>query len=201
MVKAPKIFRVRINPAFHRHRRAAAIVGRILAAFGELEYIIAEAAGKATNNKETVLRALYRLRATSSRIDLSDTLMRPICMRANLVDEHATMMDALWHCHKIRNQFAHCNWGDDSRHPGLFFADLQASAKDDQGFEQRWNHVSVPLLKRQEDHFVYAQDWIFYVDHELALRVGKLQSHPFPRPTEQALPLCIMTQPDTFLPG
>jgi hypothetical protein len=178
-----------INPAFHRHKAAAAIVGRILAAFGELEYLLTNMAGNAIDNKENVLRALYRLRATSSRIEVADTLMRGAFTTANLNTEYTAMLQAIWYCHKIRNQYAHCNWADDPRHAGLFFTDLQDSAKADTGFSHNWKHISVSLLKRQEAYFVYTQDWLHYMHEELALRVGKLSFHPWPKPKVQAQPL------------
>jgi hypothetical protein len=177
-----------INPAFHRHRAAAAIVGRILAAFGELEYLIVNGAGKAINNKDNVLRALYRLRATSSRIEAADALMRNAFVKAKLESEYLTMIVAVWRCHAIRNQYAHCNWADDSRHSGLFFTDLQESAKADVGFTYNWKHVNVALLREQEAYFVYAQDWFHHVDEELALRERKLRSHPWPKPKELTPP-------------
>jgi hypothetical protein len=39
-----------INPAFHRHVNEAAIVGRLLSAFGELEYMMVTTTGKAAKN-------------------------------------------------------------------------------------------------------------------------------------------------------
>lgn len=174
----------------HRRRTEAAIVGRILVAFSELEYMIVNAAGKAINNKEAIQRALYRMRTTSTRIDAVDAMMAPVCSAANLTTEYRLMMAAVKWCLRVRNQYAHCNWADDQSpvRAGLFFTDLQASAEAESGFDHNWKHVSPTLLRRQEAYFVYAQDWLYYVDEELALRVGKLRSHPWPKPSEQAPP-------------
>jgi hypothetical protein len=62
------------------------------------------------------------------------------------------------------------------------------SAEDADGWEHRWRHVDVPLLEAQEAHFIYAQDWVYFVDEELALRVGRLRDHPWPKPTEREPP-------------
>jgi hypothetical protein len=59
----------RINPAFDRFPAEAAIIGRILASFGEIELSICRNAGDALNLQGLVLKALYRLRATSQHID------------------------------------------------------------------------------------------------------------------------------------
>ncbi len=73
-------FKVRINPAFHRFPHEATIIGRLLASFGEIEYLIALCAAHAHDNAQhrvSDAEGLYRLRTTSSRIDAADVSMRP----------------------------------------------------------------------------------------------------------------------------
>jgi hypothetical protein len=48
-----------INPAFHVFREEAAIIGRIVAAFGELELSLASLAGKIAGNHIIILRMSY----------------------------------------------------------------------------------------------------------------------------------------------
>jgi hypothetical protein len=180
----------RINPAFHRFADEAVIVGRLLVAFGELEISICQTAGKAMGAQFPIMKALYRLRATSGRILAADALLRPLCEAFNLIAEYQTTLAALNRCLKIRNTFAHCNWGDDATmwSAGLFYTDLQEAAEASTGYELAWKHVNVPLLTRQESFFAYTLEWIRFVDHELAFRQGRLLSHFWPRPTEQELP-------------
>jgi hypothetical protein len=102
----------RINPALHRFPEEAAIIGRIVVAFGELEYMVAVCAGKALGNLDLILKTLYRLKSTSARIDAADTLMRPSYADAGLDAEQKLMISFVKHSLGIRNQYAHCNWGD-----------------------------------------------------------------------------------------
>lgn len=181
----------KINPAFHRWPKEAAIVGRLLAAFGELEYQIALLASHAMTGTlqpyPPILRALYRLRSTSSRIDAADALARPAFARLKLVEDYSGMLVGVKRCLAIRNQFAHCNWADHER-GGLFFVDLQDAAAKDDEWEHDWFHVDDSLLSQHELFFVETQSWIFYLDHEVLLRMETIKSHAFPRPPALTLP-------------
>jgi hypothetical protein len=178
-----------INPAFHNFPEEAALIGRLLAAFGELEFSFCRNAGMALNMYITVARALYNLRQTSSRVETADILAQPEFEKHNLLDDYERAHAMVWHCLKIRNQYAHCNWGDDQTNhtAGLFFADLQASA-DRPDFEHSWKHVDIPLLQLQEQFFAETREWLDFIRHELAVRKGELRIHFWPRPTECELP-------------
>jgi hypothetical protein len=152
----------RINPAFHRHPDEAAIIGRLVVAFGELEYITVTIAGRAMSHREAVYRALYRLRSTSSRIEAADALMRPTFIANDLDGEYGHMIGAVRYCLRIRNQYSHCNWTDNG---GLFFTNLEDSSAPATGFEHRWYHVDVPVLEAQEAYFVYAQSWLYHMEY------------------------------------
>jgi hypothetical protein len=187
---AVPIFKARINPAMFRCAAEAEIIGRILAAFGELEYMTIDLSARVLDRRDAILRALYRIRTTSARIDAADAMMASAFFSAGLGDDYATMMRALRLSLRIRNQYAHCNWGDDQgpTQAGLFFADLRRSAEAITGFDHEWKHVSVPLLQQQEAHFVHAQDWLYYLDGELSRRTGRRPFLAFPRPIEQLPP-------------
>lgn len=107
--------------------------------------------------------------------------------RAGLSYEYSTLMRMVWRCLKIRNLYSHCNWGDHVS-AGLFFADVQESVETDD-FDHRCKHVDPSLLQNQLDYFALTMEWIHYVNHELAVRQGRLQSHVWPRPPEQEPPL------------
>lgn len=180
------IYRI-INPALHRFPKEAAIIGRIVVAFGELEYMVAVCAGEALDNFDLIIKALYRLKSTSARVSTADALMQPTYAEAGLGNEQARMFDALRHCTKIRNQYAHCNFGDHIG-AGLFFLDLEKSARAPVGFNHDWKHVDVPLLESQEAWFVHTLDWLFYIRQELPFRLGKSTGLRSPIPTIQLPP-------------
>lgn len=111
----------KINPAFTRFTIEAALVGLILSSFGELELTICHAADAASQaSGHAVLKALYRLRSTSSQLDVADALMEPIYKEHDLTEAYSTAMENVRYCLNIRNQYAHCNWAD-HHEAGLFF--------------------------------------------------------------------------------
>lgn len=181
----------RVNPAFDRYPAEAALVGFLLAAFGEIEYAICRAAGLAIGPFEPTLRALYRLRMTSSRLDAAWTLMQPFYTEKDLdIDCDIARAMAL-ECLAIRNQYAHCNWGDDPSFPnsGLFFTDLEEAAQRSQGFTPAWRHVDVPLLEKQKEYFAYAMEWATFIRYALADARQPAPVQSWPRPRECAQPL------------
>lgn len=171
-----------INPAFMRYPVEAGIVGHLLAAFGELEVTTCFNAAKATGLQGT-LTALYRIRATSSRIETADALMRPLYSEAGLEAGHSDALRRVRHCLRIRNQFAHCNWADDSEsvEAGLFFVDLTVSAETP-NFEHAWKHTDAALLQSHEAYFDAALEALRFMDHEMAVFQKKLESHYWPKP-------------------
>jgi hypothetical protein len=175
-----------INPAFHRFPQEASLIGRLLAAFGELEISVCYNTSKATGLGDTALCALYRVRATSARIDAADALMRPAYEMVGLSETYRDAIDRVNFCRIIRNQFAHCNWADHEV-GGLFFADLQRSAATPD-FWLRWKHIDIALLQSHEAYFDGALEALRFADHELAVSQGKLRSHVWPKPPRLAQP-------------
>lgn len=173
-----------INPCFDRFPVEGVLVGRLLASFGELEIYVCFLAEKATGLTRSVPIALYRIRATRSRLEAADGLMRAIFAANNLEDLYGEAMSSVFYCQRIRNQYAHCNWADDpspNNSAGLFFADLTASAETSD-FEIFWKHVDPLILQSQLDYFEYTLEALRFIDHELAVRQGRLQSHVWPKP-------------------
>jgi hypothetical protein len=183
-----------INPAFRRHPNEASIVGRLVVGFAELELAVCRNAGNGTGNYEVIMRALYRQRATSGRIDTADALVQSAYIAAGLDNLYASTMGMVRYCLRIRNQFAHCNWADDPNGPGLFFADLQVSAESDPGyFEHTFRHVNVELLEAQEMYFSNTMDWLDFLHGELAVKQGFQASNVWPKPQ-------VLTQPPLHNP-
>lgn len=176
----------RINPAFDRHPAEAALIGRILSSFGELEIMLCRNAGRALQSAVTVMRTLYRIRMTSTRIDVADGLMKPTFAAYGLTDDYDLALGMLRHCLKIRNQYAHCNWAD-SLSSGLFFADLEDSAKTEK-FEYTFKHVSGPLLNEQLEYFAVTLEWLQFLDREISVKLEHIPSHVWPRPPILAQP-------------
>jgi hypothetical protein len=178
----------RINPALHRFPNEAAVLGRIVLAFGELEYMLIHCASQALKDDFHFLKAMYRLRSTTSRIQATDVFLRTTYRSYGIEREYSTMLSALKHCQSIRNQYSHCNWGDDHE-AGLFFADLEESAEAAVGFVHHWNHVDLPILEAQEEYFVYTQSWLYWLEYELRVKREEISDNLFPKPPAQDRPL------------
>jgi hypothetical protein len=186
-----------INPAFNRWPVEGALVGRILSSFGEIEVTICRNAALALNMFGVIMRMLYGIRATSARIEAADRLMRSLIETYSLINDYKIAIGMVWHCLKIRNQFAHCNWGDHLG-AGLFFADLQDSANNPD-FDHSWKHVDPVLLQAKLDYFWQTMELLEFIHHELAVRQGRLRSHVWPRPTLPAPP-ALHNPPDQHVP-
>jgi hypothetical protein len=178
-----------LNPALTLHRREAALVGRILTAFAELEYIICKSVAECRDKPFPILRALYRISGTTARIEAADALAREIYTDFGMGSAFADAIGALKACVRIRNQYAHCAWADGGkgRNGGLYFVDLSTSAEAATGWDHNWRHVSVQLLKQQYDYFEYTKDLLFHIETgATAWRVSQLPI--FPVPPKQAPP-------------
>jgi len=67
---------LQLVPALHRFPDEAARIGRIVAAFGELEFILAVCLGEVLSDRDTALRTIFRLASGRARIDTLDALLR-----------------------------------------------------------------------------------------------------------------------------
>jgi hypothetical protein len=183
------------NPALMRFPDEAAIVGRMVVGFGELEVMTCRVAAKASSHPDHVLKMLYSLRSTSARVSSARLLMEPHYAAASLAAAQNITLDAVTFCLKLRNQYAHCNWTDYQSDPkaGLFFADLQDSASREDWFTH-WKHIDVPLLTIQEAFFGDVRSALLFLEADLEhLRKGWPRNHGLPEPL--ALPQPPMHNP------
>lgn len=169
-----------ISPAFTQSPAEADIVGRMVLSFGELEYLLSFMASWNSHRTNDTLRVLYRIIATSSRLDAADSIVRPVCIEHNLISEYEEAYSAIIWCLRTRNRYAHCNWVGDKN--GLYFVDLQAAAAAETGFEHDWRHVDLALLRQQEAYFLYAIQWLEFIHDEIVVRAGKAKVNINPRP-------------------
>ncbi|WP_428245530.1 hypothetical protein [Ferrovibrio sp.] len=174
-----------VNPAFDRLPEHAKIIGLILSSFGELELLFCSIANSASDNSNSTFESLYRLRMTSSRLEVAECLMRNGLESVGLGEEGATAFSAIMHCLKIRNQYAHCNWVD---HPvdGLFFVDVQSSQW--RPLHHHHRHVDVPLLEIQLGFFGYTREYLLYLDQHLSRRQGNAAALDWPVPIKYEPP-------------
>lgn len=96
--------------AFDRFKREGDIVGRLVVEYGELEWDLCLLVSHVIQNLDTVLKAMYRSRGETARIDVADALARnqfPVGRLRTIYEQTIKQMRT---CLKIRNQYAHTNW-------------------------------------------------------------------------------------------
>jgi len=142
--------------AFRQFPEEAAIIGRLLAGYAELEYLMAICLGAALDDEQTAIRTLFRMK--SERVTVANALLCPLCEKAKMAGKYTAAIGNMRRCGTIRNQYAHSNFEYSPRF-GLFFVDLQESAKGTLEFKHQWRHVDVPLLSQQEAFFWMTFQW------------------------------------------
>src|SRR5215210_3641414 len=115
-----------ILPSFARYPAEAAIIGRILAGYGELEFELATCVGECVQGTRTAFRILFRTRGESARILTADAILRSIYEENGLADAWEITRQGMVWCKNTRNRYAHCHWYDDEG--GLFFTHIEKAA-------------------------------------------------------------------------
>ena len=180
-----------VMPAFHRFPGEAAIIGRLLAGYAELEIDLLHCVSVAREDFDATLKAMFRIRGETARINIGDALGRQAYEKLELGVDFELAVSAMRYCLKIRNQYAHCNWYDD-RSGRLAFVNVEEIAKGDQlisGFDDLTRrYVDVPILEKQEQYFGYADALISYANYEGRFRTGKLRTQLLSKPAQVSQP-------------
>lgn len=165
-----------VSRAFADFPAEAALIGRMLAGYTDLELDFMHCVKSAREDLDTVLKAMYRARGETQRIEIADAFGRQTYRGLELGTQFEMAVGAVRHCMRIRNQYAHCIWWNDNTGQ-LAFANLEEIAKlndvvnDLRGVNVR--HVSVPHLQTQFEYFEYASDLLIWVLHEANKRTGR----------------------------
>jgi hypothetical protein len=113
-----------IMPAFANFNDEAQIIGRLSAGYTSLEISLMNCVQVVRLDFDTVLKAMFRARGETARINIADAFGRHYYDDLNLGTEFTTAISAVRYCLKIRNQYAHCAWFDDNS-GRLAFANLE----------------------------------------------------------------------------
>ena len=174
-----------ILPAFARFKTEGSIIGRLLVGYGEVELALCYCVANARHDLDAVLKTMFRGRGETRRIDIADALGRKPYAAHNLENEFAETIEAVRHCLKIRNQFAHCQWYDDNSGK-LAFVNLEEIARQSAVLQDlsglTTHHVDTRLLMQQEQYFLYAGARLDYLNYEWRYRAGEINGNPFGAP-------------------
>jgi hypothetical protein len=157
----------------------AAAVGRLLTSYSDLEIDLFNCVQVATGDFDGALRAMFGSRGESNRITRGAALGGPTYVGLGLGADFETAVDAMRHCLRIRNQYAHHTFWDDLT-GALAIGNLERVARlpgkqtDLRGVIP--NHVTVTLLQQQYDFFQYTDSLLIWINFEGRLRRGLLNN-------------------------
>jgi len=184
-----------IMPAFYRFPKEAAIIGRLLAGYGELEFDLCNCLAAILDEAPSIVRTtraartLFRIRGEEARIQIADSLMREKYEAAGLLAAYEETIVAMQWCRRVRNQYAHCHWVD-SEATGLQFVQLDKAAKrSDPQMMLTKRSLNETLLTEQEEFFGYTDQCLSYLSKEYQKREGKIASQPWTAPQGKVPPL------------
>lgn len=180
-----------ILPAFQDFPDEAGLIGRMLAGYADLEIDLMHCAKAVRDNLDLALKAMFRGRGNSQRIDIADAIARQPYVDLGLAAEFDTAIAEVRVCLRIRNLYAHCTWWNDNSGQ-LAFANLEELAKGNAVVADLHaltvNHVTVPHLQQQFDYFEHADQMLIGVLQEGNRRAGR-PAHPgIAIPTAMAAP-------------
>lgn len=170
-----------------------AIIGRLLIDYSRLELDLMNAVQVVRNHDlNGVLKAMYRVRGETNRIDIADGLARHEYEQTNLGAEWDATIAALRYCLKIRNKYAHSYWHDPDQGKQLCYVSLEELAKLDDFIPDlvslTFFYVDETTLLKQEAFFGYAEALTNHVNHEFRHRKKVIRRQPFVFPAVMQYP-------------
>ena len=163
-----------ILPAFLEYRAEGEIIGRLLTGYGELEYELAMCVAAIVVDQDLPFKLVYRLRGENRVIATEMLALSKLEIgRARTVFEQG--VKALHVCRRIRNQYAHSNWGTDRK--GLWFLDLEVAAEEGGRFlatEHKTRRLDASVLEEQEAYFCFVRECFQFVTYEVRRQRGEV---------------------------
>lgn len=177
-------------PALDRCPKEFAIIGKLLAAYGDLEFDLSSAVS-VVHSTDMAIKALFRPRGESARVEIADAMAREAYVKAGFETPWCEAIGNFKYCLRVRNQYAHCNWFWRSD-LGLGFVDLQAMAEEKKHLSTQNLTVyplDLALLEAQEGYFAYVQDCLRYLTNAYAKKRGRAVNFDYSKPAKSQQPI------------
>ena len=175
----------RMMPAFWKAPEQGALIGRLLAGYGELEFEMGRCLGVTTRGDPVAgVRELFSERGEKDRIHKARKGMVPEYERIGLRKECETALGDMEWCRNVRNQYAHCHWYyEDSE--GLGFVNLEEVVNVPGQLMAGRRMLNLVLLVEQEAFFRYVQRSFWYLEAMCDKSLGKMHNKDFLTPLKR----------------
>jgi hypothetical protein len=175
---------------FENHQAELAIIGKLVLAYGELEFAIMDVVRAVMGgNTEKAVKAMYRLKSESTRLELADALVAGDIRNKKFGGYWHEAYCALKTCKTIRNQYAHGQFIGDN---GLLrFGDMDEAANNKgKEFKIRMRPIHLSTLNSQLVYFEYAHHVLMWLADQIRLESGqpRLIGPKVPKPKKVAPP-------------
>lgn len=162
--------------AFDDYPNEAGLIGRILAGYADIEIGLMHSVKTIRNDHDLALKAMFRGRGNTLRIDVADAMARQRYVDIGLGEEFNRAISSVRHCLSIRNLYAHCTWWSDNSGQ-LAFANLEELAKQsvvvNDLHDLTVHHVTPAHLQTQFVYLQHTEDTLYGLVHESLRRAGK----------------------------
>lgn len=162
--------------------KETAILGRLLAGYGELEFGLLSVLSSYLP-PATAMKIMFRTRGEDQRIQLADAIIRDRITTSPLLERYSETVADMGHCKTIRNQYAHCHWNELPGHR-LGFNDLEAVAKSRQLNPMvKFTPTTAELLAEQAAYFEFVARCFAHVSGECEKAEGRtpILTGPWPK--------------------
>ena len=178
------------NPVYRDYPNEMAIIGRLLVDYSDLEISLMHCVSMVRADLDSTLKAMFRIRGETMRINISDALAHQEYLKCGLQDQFAEAIAAMRYCLKIRNKFAHSYWHNPL--DGLCYVSLEDLADTDEVVRDLMGldffYLDLKLLERQQTYFRYTDALLAFVNLEGQRLAGKVPSHTLRQPAQLERP-------------
>lgn len=158
-----------IQPAFVKFSEEAAIIGRLLGGYTLLELDLLNCVSMGTKDFDGALKRMFGIRGETRRVNQAAKLGRQPYSDHGLGIKFDDVIDAMRHCLKMRNQYAHHHFYDDLSGK-LALVNLEEHAKAPHCIPDFKNlttlYVDVPLLKKHESYWHLTDRYLIWLNYE-----------------------------------
>lgn len=176
--------------AFTKFSNEGVIIGRLLAAYADLELSLFHCVNVTRDDFDTVYKAMFKERGETRRINIADIFGRQNYHKLGLGTHFENAISSIRYCLKIRNQYAHCIWYDDYS-GSIAFANLEEVTESNSIVQDLKDltirHIDFDTLVQQEQYFEYTDSFLAWVNFEGRRVAGKpsIPQQPAPKQLER----------------